>query len=63
MKIKELSAMVGKTEDEIYEQYAANMSIRVLRRDDLHFIGTNNHRMDRINLYLKDGIVVKASIC
>lgn len=62
MKRSELQSLVGLTEDQVRSHYK-DMIIRILRQDDKHFIGTNNHHMDRINLYLVNSKVVKATIC
>ena len=63
MKISELQALIGQTEDQVRELIKDQMEIRILRRDDIHYIGTKNYRMDRLNLYLRDNKVIKASVC
>ena len=56
-------SLIGLTEKGAVRKInAAGLKARVRRRDGKSFIGTCDHRMDRVNLEIDKGRVTKARI-
>jgi hypothetical protein len=59
----ELEQLVGKTEAEAGRLIKENdMKVRVTMKDGDYFIITQDLRFDRVNLHIKEGLVVSAKI-
>lgn len=56
-KIKDLTEELAL---EVIKQ--ANMKSRILEKDGVNFMGSMDYKVDRVNLFLKDGKVYKATI-
>ena len=58
-----INSIVGKTIEDAKELAGFNgFAIRTVREDGEQFIVTMDHRMDRINIDVENGIVVAARI-
>ena len=59
----DLNSLVGLTEVEALDEIAHNnMKVRIRNRDGQAFMGTCDYRMDRVNLNIKNNLVVSATI-
>jgi len=57
------SAVLGKREDELDALFAGTpFHYRIRMKDGKGYMGTCDHRVDRINIYVENGIITKTSI-
>lgn len=55
--------VIGLTEEEAIKSIKSlNMRHRVVCKDGIYAIVTRDHRVDRVNLYVEGGKVVKANL-
>jgi len=58
----EMQDLIGLTEEQAEELIAARgMEVRIMQREDQHFIVTLELRTNRVNLYIENGVVFKAN--
>lgn len=56
----DIDTLLGMTEDEAVKALEIeNLEARIVRRDDEYFVGIMDYRLDRVNLEIEDGVVVK----
>lgn len=64
IKIEELEdKLIGLSEQEGIDYINKNnITYRVLRRDEIYYICTLDFRVDRVNLYISNNIIVRITI-